>query len=340
MDDWIGRLSTNDGFVTLLIAILYILAVVVVRWWLIAKPYRQEILAQAEIQCARIEFLDATDQQKDRIKSLLSPITSPPSSSLSDKFLWGQGYETAAIRRVNEANLLFVDLLPEEYLPGSLAVAQSDLQDVPTKRAADLESQIRNALESMANDSMKDPSGPTLRVLLRKCVEVSRERGLFNFLEVLTFHRKLFWIIVTGVILSVSLAAFFGNAEFLLLGAVGAFLSRLYVAIKAEDVPRHYAVYWTTLMLGPIVGALAAYAGLLVLQMLNELNVLGTAFQSIQWSNPSSPGTLAIAFLLGFSTRFLERFVAQAESRLPGGAARPSVAPDLASPSPQPAKPT
>jgi hypothetical protein len=337
MDDWIGRFSTNDGFVTLLVAVLYVLGVVIVRWWLIAKPYRQEILAQAEIQCARFDLLDLTDHQRDRIRNLLSPVISA-SPSLSERVLWGQGFETAAIRRVNEANLLFVDLLPNDYLRGSLAVAQSDLQDVPTKRATDLSNQIRGALESLANDKMKDPSVPTMRVLLRKSVEVTRERGLFNFLEVLTFHRKLFWIIVTGVLLAVSLAAIFGNAELLLLGAVGGFLSRLYVAIKAEDVPRQYGVYWTTLMLGPVVGALAAYVGLLVLQMLNDLHVLGAAFESIQWSNASSPGVLAIAFLLGFSTRFLERFVAQAESRLPGGAARASVTPELVSPSPQPAK--
>jgi hypothetical protein len=281
--------------------------------------------------CARVEMLNVADQQKERIKNLLSPITSG-TPSIGDKWLWGQGYETAASRRLNEAHLLIVDLLPEDYLPGSLAVAQSDLQEVPTKRAADLAGQIRSALEQLADDNAKDPSGPTLRVLLRKCVDVARERGLYNFLEIMTFHRKLLWIIVTGLLLAVSLATFLGNSQLLLLGAVGAFLSRLYIAIKAEGVPRHYAVYWTTLMLGPIVGALAAYAGLLVLQLLNDLNILGEAFATIQWSMPSSPGVLAIAFLLGFSTRFLERFVAQAESRLPGGAAQPSVAARAASP--------
>ena len=337
MSDWVERLSTNDGFVTMLVAALYLTGVLVVRWKLIAKPYREELLSQADILCARVDILPASDQQKTRIKSLLSPITSSSTSS-GDKWLWGQGFETAASRRLNEAHLLIVDLLPEEYLLGSLAVAQSDLLEVPTKRATDLAGQIRNAFERVADDSVKDPTGPALRVLLRKTLDVSRERGLYNFLEVMTFHRKLLWIIVTGILLSVTLAAIFGNAEFLLLGAVGAFLSRLYIAIKAEEVPRHYGVYWTTLMLGPIVGALAAYAGLLILQMLNDLNVLGAAFRSIQWSNPSSPGALAIAFLLGFSTRFLERFVAQAESKLPGGAAGSATTPELPSTAPQPAK--
>jgi hypothetical protein len=335
--EWIRRLWANDGLVTLLVASLYVIGVVIVRWRLIARPYRQELQAQADILCARVEILNAPDEQKDRIKDLLGPITSATPSA-TDKWLWGQGFETAATRRLNEAHLLIVDLLPEDYLPGSLAVAQSDLQEVPTKRAADLAGQVRSNLERLADDSAKDPSSPTLRVLLRKSVEVARERPLANFLEVMTFHRKLLWIIITGILLAVSLATFLGNAQFLLLGAVGAFLSRLYIAIKAEDVPRHYGVYWTTLMLGPIVGALAAYAGLLVLQMLNDLNILGAAFTSIQWSKPSSPGALAIAFLLGFSTRFLERFVAQAESRLPGGAAQPSVPPGVASPAAEPAR--
>ena len=289
--------------------------------------------------CARVDMLDASDQQKERIKKLLDPITSSTAST-SDKWFWGQGYETAASRRVNEAHLLIVDLIPEDYLPGSLAVAESDLQEVPTKRAADLIAQIRSTLERLNEDTAKDPSGPALRVLLRKCVDVARERGLYNYLEIMTFHRKLLWIIMTGILLAVSLATFLGNAQILLLGVVGAFLSRLYIAIKAEGVPRHYAVYWTTLMLGPIVGALAAYAGLLVLQMLNDLKILGEAFATIQWPMPSSPGVLAIAFLLGFSTRFLERFVAQAEARLPSGAAQPLLGTEAASPAAQPAKPS
>lgn len=116
-----------------------------------------------------------------------------------------------------------------------------------------------------------------------------------------------------GLGLAVIAAFLFGNAELLLVRALGAFLSRLYGLLRQTSLSDEYRFTWTAMSLGPLFGALAAYGGILLVVLLSKLNVLGTVFDGVTWDEPTQPVTLAVAFLFGFSERLLDRVTSAAE---------------------------
>ena len=82
-----------------------------------------------------------------------------------------------------------------------------------------------------------------------------------------------------------------------------------------DDVPNEYGVSWVPLFLSPVMGALSAWAGILVLDLLRQWEVLGSAVV-IDWSNPYRTTTLAIAFALGFAERLFDTFMSQLQETL------------------------
>jgi hypothetical protein len=100
---------------------------------------------------------------------------------------------------------------------------------------------------------------------------------------------------------------------------MGTAVSRLLLLIRGRDVPRDYPALWTTLLLSPFVGALAAYGGVLLTATLRELDLLGDAAKAFAWpAQDTAPAAalLGLAFLFGFSERLLDRVARRAEAGL------------------------
>src|SRR5690242_15722073 len=76
-------------------------------------------------------------------------------------------------------------------------------------------------------------------------------------------------------------------------------------SLDRKDVPTDYGASWTYLFLSPVAGALGAWAGILVSEILQSAQVLGSTF-SATWENPMDPKTLGIALVFGFSERLLD----------------------------------
>jgi len=99
-----------------------------------------------------------------------------------------------------------------------------------------------------------------------------------------------------------------------LVGGTGGLLSRLSRSLDRKDVPTDYGASWTTLFLSPVVGALGAWAGILLIGLAHSLNVLGSALAA-NWNNPHDPMTLAVALLFGFSERLLSSIFGELENK-------------------------
>jgi hypothetical protein len=76
-------------------------------------------------------------------------------------------------------------------------------------------------------------------------------------------------------------------------------------SLDRKDVPTDYGASWTYLFLSPVAGALGAWAGILLSEILQQANVLGLTFKAT-WQNPMDPKTLGIALVFGFSERLLD----------------------------------
>jgi hypothetical protein len=118
-----------------------------------------------------------------------------------------------------------------------------------------------------------------------------------------------------GLLLIAAIGLTLPNAILFLVGAAGGLLSRVSRALVRDDVPNEYGVSWVPLFLSPVMGALSAWAGILVLDLLRQWEVLGPAVV-IDWSNPYRTTTLAIAFALGFAERLFDTFMSQLQETL------------------------
>lgn len=137
---------------------------------------------------------------------------------------------------------------------------------------------------------------------------------------VATQHAKNGWLLAAGSLLVVLVAAIGENPELLLLGALGAFVSRLFALLRSDALSAQFRFTWTANLLGPIYGALVAYGAILAIVALREFQVLGQLFVAVNWGNGTSPVLLGLAFLLGFSERLVERVVDTSQQLLPSTA--------------------
>jgi hypothetical protein len=139
-----------------------------------------------------------------------------------------------------------------------------------------------------------------------------------NFAQLVSWQTKAVWLAGVGCGLIVLLAASVGNPVLFIPGAAGGFLSRLARALKRADVPTDYGASWTTLFLSPIVGALSGWFGILLIVVLadSKFQVLGAAFQTVNWYCPMTPIPLGLAFGLGFSERMFDGIMAALETKV------------------------
>jgi hypothetical protein len=136
-----------------------------------------------------------------------------------------------------------------------------------------------------------------------------------RFATLMTWHNKTTWLMGCGLLLIAAIGLTLPNAILFLVGAAGGLLSRVSRALVRDDVPNEYGVSWVPLFLSPVMGALSAWAGILVLDLLRQWEVLGPAVV-IDWSNPYRTTTLAIAFALGFAERLFDTFMSQLQETL------------------------
>jgi hypothetical protein len=103
-----------------------------------------------------------------------------------------------------------------------------------------------------------------------------------------------------------------------LAGAVGGFMSRLARALKASDTPTDYGASWNTLFLSPLLGSLAGFFGVLMIQGLGTGGALTTALTDAPLALP------ALAFLLGFSERLFDSLVSALDKQQPAAQSQTS----------------
>jgi hypothetical protein len=112
----------------------------------------------------------------------------------------------------------------------------------------------------------------------------------------------------------------------LVAGAIGGLVSRMQRLVFSTRIPITYGSSWAPLFCAPILGALAAWAGLVLISLLQTAGVLQlTALQtSLADLKAPSAAVLGTAILLGVSERFLLRLEKQAEAVIDPDRAGPS----------------
>ena len=343
-------MSDHGNLTVLLVSISYFVWATWARWRYIARPNRSSLIADLsdlEALSARNNTSVPTQAQqgsKDAIKRLLGPSLPSQKKSveqmlrkpgLRNDSIWSGELEEEALGKIMAAQAYVPNLLSDDEVVARLIVARGWLNEYGDKAEyvalgqeidaalgkpavpASVVPQSNRLLRHVAAFQQSQPPSP------EKAVEAaSHNRALLGQALAQTYvrpgspaeliwHRKTALVLVAGLTAVVLLASFV-NADFILLfGAFGGLLQRLWQFVyQRDDQNSSSPLYWSTLFLAPVAGALAAVGGLSVISFLNITNVFGKSVtQHIGFHHGVigyvGAANLGVAFLLGFSAQLL-----------------------------------
>jgi hypothetical protein len=128
-------------------------------------------------------------------------------------------------------------------------------------------------------------------------------------------YNRATWIILVSL-LPLAVLAGFGFGMLLVAGAIGGLISRMHRLVFSTRIPVTYGSSWGPLFCAPVLGALAAWAGLVLISLLQTAGMLKLAALQTSLADLRAPSAavLGVAILLGASERFLLRLEKQAEA--------------------------
>ena len=307
----------QEWFAVPLVALAYFAVLLVVRWNLIAWPARLILRQQIGDLKLRLKLEKTGDAEKDRKiadlqYTLEKAVERLNKVRLPDRIFWTRGQEMANGRHVSETERELAILQPEPMVRARLQTAVQELREIPTKSAGAL-------AELIHHDLRGQPTEPRMRALLYEALGTIFGRRDDDNDSLLTWHSKTLWLSAVGILLLIALEGVKrGGGGLFALGATGGFLSRLMRTLKRANVPTDYGAYWTTLFLSPVVGALAGWTSVLLIELARYLQILGNMFAPITLNMPESYGNLplTVAFLFGFSERLFDEILKPLEQKI------------------------
>lgn len=312
---------------TALVCAVYFALFTAARWYLIAVPTRRILAARMEELSA--DLLTAGDAPK------ANALLAAANKAFLEKswLLWSGANELAAWRSVHSAQRALLSSWSIERVKLGLTTSQAELISLGDDGATALAAAIKDALAPTSSKSEAE-----LRAMLERALDIIYENDDDQFADLSNWDNKTLWLTQCALVLVVVATASLGRPAYMLVGAIGGLMSRMSRVLKADKdlIPTDYGAYWTTLFLSPILGALAAWAGVLLIQAGVSLGVFGDVFKDLTWQpyDNHSAKTLGLCFVLGFSERYFENVLSGVYKKV-GGEPDPA-APAPAAPAPAP----
>jgi hypothetical protein len=212
---------------------------------------------------------------------------------------------------------LLVDYYSPERVYAKLRQARIAVASLPPTSAAAWKVLIERHLDAAGNRKPTSDPGDA-RADLAEVLGATYDATDAYFETLITLHNKSLWMILSGVLLIAAVIAFNPDAIPVLgMGAIGGLLSRFLRVSTGSAVPNDYGAFWVPVLLAPIVGALAAWAGILILQLGKDVGIFG--FETVDLSQTYTYAVAGLAVLLGFTEGFFQGIAKVVTSRVQAG---------------------
>ncbi len=297
------RLSFPTEIAVIGMAIVYTALVIVVRWQMIARPMRNGIEARLALLEADAHRLG---EEHKRIAEAVLEIAKNARKGntwhgVQEAIFWSRGKETALFQLIDKAESYLTYTWTRDKLVVRLATVNARLQELADPTARELSRRIVARLKEV-EAARHRPSVPLANLdelceLHREGVRLSRESLVEGDVESDYFNNKILWHIMVSLAALVfvanigptvaghlfyipSLWSVYSNGirpafiSLLLAGAVGGILSRLTRALRSGASPAERGLSWMAMFLSPLVGALAGWAGGMLLLTGHELRIV------------------------------------------------------------------
>jgi hypothetical protein len=227
---------------------------------------------------------------------------------------WNGSRQIALWVTMHEAERLALPLLGHEQLVARLERARGQLAELPQPRREAWEYVICTLL-ARKDEPDRKRLDRDYRAYLDEVLGEIYEASNGNAIQLSGLYNRATWIILVSL-LPLAVLAGLGFGTLLVAGAIGGLISRMQRLVFSTRIPVSYGSSWGPLFCAPVLGALAAWAGLVLISLLQTAGVLKlTALHtSLADLRAPSAAVLGIAILLGASERFLLRLEKQAEA--------------------------
>ena len=311
----------------------YVVLVILARWIYIARTNVVWSSAQAEAMAKRLSLQVERDPSSNgkasvtqsTMKQLLDEIKKEtPQSKHTGAVGWNGSHQIAQWVLMHEAERLALPALGHAELVARLERALGQLNDLPQPRREAWEDVIRTLLATK-DEADDERLNRVYRAYLDELLGEIYEASNGNAIQLSGLYNRATWIILVAL-LPLAVLAGLGYSMLLVAGAIGGLVSRMQRLVFSTRIPITYGSSWAPLFCAPILGALAAWAGLVLVSLLQAAGVLQlTALQtSVDDLRAPSAALLGTAILLGMSERFLLRLEKQAEAVIDPNRAGPS----------------
>ena len=328
-------------FVGLCIIAGYWLVLIATRWMFIARPNRRFTLARIDDAQFHLEPGDAPPSLLDEARSIATgdymlgepewlrvrrgrdePEDTEVTRSfkrvferLSGPLIWNGSRDLVAWDLVHRVEAEAAATLSGPALVARLMKAQSQLDDLPERKRIYWSIVLNDLLAGSPHTKLRDEQ--VAQAILHNLLTELYDARDTKFTNLATQQNKVTWMVFTGLAIMAALVSQ-GYEDLLMAGAVGGILSRLQRELDRREVPSDYGLSWSVLFLSPVSGALSAWAGVLLMQSLQKLNVIDLSAllpANIDLTDPTG-AVLGIAIVFGFSERLLDRIVRQATEEI------------------------
>jgi hypothetical protein len=301
----------------------YVGLVILARWICIARTNMLWTRAQAKAITRRLSMLDGRGCPENG-KAPVTPLCLQPllddikdNDSVSERrdiFGWNGSRQIAQWVTMHEAERLALPALCHEQLVARLERARGQLAELPKPRREAWDYVICTLL-ARKDEPDRKRLDRDYRAYLDELLGEIYEASNGNAVQLSGLYNRATWIILVSL-LPLAVLAGFGFGMLLVAGAVGGLISRMHRLVFSTRIPVTYGSSWGPLFCAPVLGALAAWAGLVLISLLQTAGVLKLTALQISLADLRAPSAavLGVAILLGASERFLLRLEQQAEA--------------------------
>lgn len=325
-----GDMLTNEIFWTVVLGITYVAMFEWARTVFVQDPLRAYYTTLLQMVADRLS-VSADDPVGVNLRQRINDHVEKLKGGSRP---WRADQEIAAALVLREAEIHLATTEDATAIRTRMRIA------APEKAAsapADIPAGLRAALlTAIATPEIDDGS----RYLVRSIEDLRWTGTNAHAALLLRAHRKTAWMVYLGTLVAVVAGISLGSPELLLAGAMGAVASRTWRFVKrnqeAAEMPSsklYQRLPWTVMLAGPVLGALAAYGGVIVTQFLASLDILGATFDDVSRQAPTGQRlvtemTIAVAFLFGFVERLLDQVTVNAAEQLVPASAEPAASTD------------
>lgn len=301
----------NAAWGTLTVMFTYCALLIIMRWHYIARPIQAN--AQSELSALKDQLelkisergtvspnsIQVTtgklmETHINEVKTLLAPPT------FSEFLYWSGSRELQAWRQIHYVKLLDLSLIDDSEVCAELDALTGQLTlELPREK------NYLDIIRSSCSPSTVN-TGEYRKVMLRNIREYLYNRQDDGFAALAEANSKSIWMLIAST-LGVCLCAAVGGVPLLIAGAMGGLVSRLSRLALAQVLPTDYGSSWPTLYLSPIAGALAAWGGLLLIDLAKSLKLLGSVLDCVSWAAQETINAQpAVSVLLAAIVKSLE----------------------------------